>query len=139
MPLVSRVVEIEGRKFLDGGVSDSIPLRFFESLGYEKNVVIVTRPHGYRKSKNKLAPFLSVVMKKYPNLANAMKKRHEMYNETLDYIKEQEEKGNVFCIRPDVPLPAGHIEHKKEVLRETYNIGRRVAKEKLNEIKEFLK
>lgn len=139
MPLVSRVVEIEGRKFLDGGVSDSIPLRFFESLGYEKNVVIVTRPHGYRKSKNKLAPFLSVVMKKYPNLADAMKKRHVMYNETLDYIKEQEEKGNVFCIRPDVPLPAGHIEHKKEVLRETYNIGRRVAKEKLNEIKEFLK
>ena len=139
MPLVSNVVVIEGKKLLDGGVADSIPLKFFESIGYTKNVVILTRPDGYQKEKNKMIPLISVVLKKYPKLVRAMEKRHEMYNETLRYIKEQEEKGNVLCIRPDIPLPAGHIEHKKETLRETYNIGRRVAKEKLKEIKEFLK
>lgn len=139
MPLVSRIVEIEGKKLLDGGVADSIPLKFSESLGYEKNVVILTRPEGYKKTKNKWMPFVRTVFRKYPKLAEAMKNRHTMYNETLDYIKVQEEKGNVFCIRPDIPLPAGHIEHKREVLRETYNIGRRVAKENLEEIKEFLK
>lgn len=139
MPLVSTIVEMEGRKMLDGGVTDSIPLKFFESIGYEKNVVILTRPEGYKKTKNSLMPFIRVALKKYPKLIEAMEKRHEMYNETLAYIREQEQKGNVLCIRPDVPLPAGHVEHKKEVLRETYNIGRRVAEEKIKEIKEFLR
>ena len=139
MPLVSNVVEIEGRKMLDGGVADSIPLKFFGSIGYEKNVVILTRPEGYRKKPNSLMPLIRVELKKYPKLVEAMEKRHEIYNETLDYIKSQEEKGKVLCIRPDIPLPAGHVEHKKENLRATYNIGRRVAEKQLEEIKEFLK
>ena len=52
MPLVSRIVEIEGRKLLDGGIADSIPVRYFQSIGYDRNVVVLTRPKGYRKGKN---------------------------------------------------------------------------------------
>lgn len=137
MPLVSRIVEIDGRKFLDGGISDSIPLRAFEKIGYDKNVVILTQPKNYRKTPNKAMGIMKLSMKKYPQLIKAMENRHVMYNKETRYAFSQQGKGNALVICPDEPLPIGRIEHNPDVLMQVYNIGRQKATETLNDIKAF--
>lgn len=138
MPLVSRIVDVGGKKMLDGGVSDSIPLRYFQSIGYEKNVVVLTQQRDYCKSKNSLMPIIKIALRKYPKLVDAMARRHEMYNETLDYIWEEEKKGNVFVLCPDVKLPIKRTEHDKQVLQDVYDIGRSVIDRRLDDLKLFL-
>lgn len=138
MPLVSKVVEIDGRKFLDGGISDSIPLRAFEKLGYNKNVVILTRPRNYQKKKNSVMPFIKVAFKDYPELVKAMGNRHKMYNKQTKYVYDRESEGDVFVFAPDEPLPIGRIEHDPNALEQVYNIGREQANARLLELKRFL-
>lgn len=138
MPLVSQIVEYKGRKLLDGGIADSIPVKFFESKGYSKNVAVLTQPRNYRKKKNPLMPLIKLIYRNYPAFIEAMSKRHVMYNETLDYIKQRENAGAVFVIAPDSPLPVGKVEKDPEKLLECYNIGRRKALEQLDRIKDFL-
>lgn len=137
MPMVSRIVKVDGKEYLDGGVADSIPIKFFESQGYEKNVVILTQPDGYVKTKNKMIPLISFIYRKYPNLIKAMTNRHTMYNETTEYIKEQEKNGNAYVIHPEFPLEAGHIEHDADVLERTYQAGRAAGMKHLENIIKF--
>ena len=138
MPLVSRIVEINGQKLLDGGMTDSIPLRFMEQNGYERNVVVLTQPRAYRKKKNSLLPLMKLALKQYPKLLEAMARRHIDYNDTLEYIRQQEEAGTVFVISPEAKLDIGRTEKDPEKLRAVYSIGRKAAEEKLSELKEFL-
>ncbi len=127
MPLVSRIVEIEGQKLLDGGMSDAIPLRFFQSIGYTRNVVILTQPADYRKKKTSALPLIRLMYRRYPKLVQTMAQRHEMYNTTLDYIAEQEAAGSVLVIRPAAPLPVRRAEKNPDKLRAAYDIGRAAA------------
>ena len=90
MPLVSQIVDIDGQKLLDGGISDSIPVKYFEKIGYDKNIAVLTQPEHYQKKKNHLMPFIRVKYRKYPKLVETMKNRHLVYNQTLAYIEEQE-------------------------------------------------
>lgn len=139
MPFVSEIVEIGGRKFLDGGIADSVPLRFFESEGYDRNVVILTREDGYVKEKNPLVWLAKIQLRKYPKMIEAIASRHEMYNEQIRYIKEKEEKGEIIVIRPKAALKLGHTEHDPEVLRSVYEEGRQAGLENLYRVREFLK
>jgi len=138
MPLVSNMVEINGEKFLDGGLSDSVPLAYFESIGYDRNVVILTRPRGYSKSKNKLMPLIKLKYRKYPDFVNTVANRHIMYNDEMKYIYEAERSGRAFLIVPDEALDIGFSEKNPEKLQEIYEIGRRTAEKRLAELKEFL-
>ena len=138
MPLVSRIVDINGQKLLDGGIADSIPLRFMENSGYANNVVVLTQPRSYRKKKNSLLPLMKLALKKYPKVVDAMARRHINYNETLDYIRKQEQEGKVFVISPDEKLDIGRTEKDPDKLREVYAIGRKAAEAKLGELKRFL-
>ena len=138
MPLASRVVEATDYKLLDGGISDSIPLRYFESLGYNKNVIILTQPKGYVKKKSKALPLIKVALKDYPNVYKTMENRHNDYNEIIKYIEEQEENGNVLVIRPPEKLAVGRVEHNPKKLQIAYDIGVKVALEQLENIKEFV-
>ena len=138
MPLVSRIVEVGGRQMLDGGISDSIPLSYFQSLGYEKNIVVLTQPRNYVKKENKLLPLMKLKLKKYPKLLETMKRRHTSYNETLEYIHREEKKGTVLVLCPKEKLPIGRIEHNPERLQSVYELGRKIAKEHLPQIKQFL-
>lgn len=139
MPLVSRIVEIEGKKLLDGGVADSIPVKFFEGLGYDRNIAVLTQPAGYRKSKNKLLALMRLKYRKYPRFIKAIAERHIMYNDTLDYIAEREEKGALLVIRPEEKLPVGKVEKDPEKLKAAYDLGRTAAEKRLSDIKEFFK
>ena len=139
MPLVSRVVEIDGQGLLDGGISDSIPLKFFEEQGYEQNVVILTQPRGYVKKKNSLQWLMKLLLKQYPKVLEAMEQRHIVYNETLQYILQKEQEGSVFVIAPVVMLDIGRTEKDPEKLRQVYALGRKAAEARLQELKTFLK
>jgi predicted patatin/cPLA2 family phospholipase len=137
MPLVSRVVELQGRKLLDGGVSDSIPLEHFESIGYCHNVVILTQPSGYQKAHNRLMPFMRIALRKYPNMIKAMDERHIMYNRQLDYVAQAEQEGRCLVIRPDEKIPIGHICHNPDQMHHVYDLGRAAGRRHLDRIQSF--
>ena len=139
MPLVSQIVEIDGQKLLDGGMSDSIPLDFFRSIGYERNVLVLTQPEDYRKSENKLIPLMRMKYRKYPAMVDTMARRHLDYNECLDRIAEQEAGGEILVIRPKEKLVIGKAEKDPEKIRAIYEQGREAANEALDRIKAFLK
>ena len=132
------IVEIDGRKLLDGAICDGIPVKFFESIGYERNVAILTQEKGYRLKPFPLMPLFRVVYRKFPEFIKAMATRHLRYNEALADIEKQEASGKLFVIRPEEPLPVKTVERDPEKLTEAYGIGRRTALRHLNEIKKFL-
>jgi len=138
MPLVSKIVEIDGKKLLDGGMADSIPLKFFESIGYDRNVVVLTQPADYRKKPNGAMPLIRIAYRKYPKLVEAMENRHIVYNETLDYINSEESSGRLLVIRPESPLPVSRMEKDPEKLKAAYNEGRKAAEKKLDAVRNFL-
>lgn len=139
LPLVSQIVEIDGAKLLDGGISDSIPVAYFESIGYTKNIVILTQPQNYRKEKNRMLPLIRMKYRKYQNLIKALENRHLMYNAELDLIAKQEKRGELFVIRPDSPLPVKRAEKDPAKLETCYEIGRQTAEKELARLIAFMK
>lgn len=138
LPLISRIVEIDNKKYLDGGISDSIPIRKSIEDGHKKNIVLLTRDINYRKSKNNLMPLLKIKYKKYPNLLKSIKNRHEMYNDTLDFIEEERKLNNAFVIRPKSPVKIGRLEKDKTKLKALYDQGYNDAKDYFNDLLKFL-
>lgn len=138
MPLASKVVAVEGHQLLDGGIADSIPLRFFEQQGYNKNVVVLTQPKGYVKKPNPLTPLLRLQLHRYPKFLKAAAERHIMYNEETEYVAQQEKEGKAFVIRPHSILPIKHITHDPELMQKVYEDGRSVMLLRLTELKSFL-
>jgi predicted patatin/cPLA2 family phospholipase len=137
MPLASSVIDLEGYKLLDGGVSDSIPLEYFEKQGYQRNVVILTQPLGYQKEHNKLMPLMRLSLRKYPNMIKAMDERHIMYNKQLEYVAQAEREGRCLVIRPDEKIPIGHVSHDPDEMHRVYDIGRSVGQRMLSPIQQF--
>lgn len=137
MPLASKVVELEGMKVLDGGVADSIPLKYFESIGYDRNVVILTQPEGYVKEHNRLMPLMRIALRKYPKMIEALDQRHIMYNRQLDDVRQAEREGRCIVIRPDGKLPIGHISHVPEEMQRVYDLGRDAGLRNIDRLKEF--
>ena len=137
MPLASKVVKVQGHKLLDGGVADSIPLQYYESIGYKKNVVILTQPLGYQKEHNKLMPLMRLALHRYPHFLKALDERHQMYNYQLEYVANAERLGRCLVIRPDEKIPIGHISHNPEQMRHVYELGRKVGERYIDRIIEF--
>ena len=137
MPLASKVVEVAGRKLLDGGVADSIPLAYFESIGYDRNVVILTQPEGYVKHRTKLMPLMRIGLRRYPEMIQAMDRRYLMYNHELEFVRQAEREGRCLVIRPDEKLPIGHISHDSEEMKRVYQIGREMGDRYIERIKAF--
>ena len=139
MPVVSRIVEVDGYKLLDGGITDSIPLASMERRGYEKNVVVLTQPLGFVKKKSKMIPLIRLTMRQYPNVIRAMEVRHIRYNRQTAHVREQELAGNAFVIRPPYDLGISRTEDDPAELRRVYDLGRKEMEERLPELREFLK
>ncbi len=138
MPVVTRPVRVsDGRRMLDGGISDSIPLEYFQRAGYGRNVVILTQPRDYRKQP---APewLFKLLMPGTPKIAEAMARRHEMYNAQLEYVGRQVEAGNTFVIAPEAPLPIGRVEMKPEKMQRVYEMGRETCIALLPDLRRFL-
>ena len=137
MPIAARIVTVDGKKMLDGGIADSIPLRFFQQQGYEKNLVVLTQPAGYVKKRSPLMPLMRMWLRRHPRIVQALEDRPAMYNAELDYVKEEESKGKTLALRPRNKLTIGHISHNPDDMQMTYDQGREVALEHLEEIKAF--
>lgn len=137
MPLVSRIVEIGGKKLLDGGVADSIPYRRFYKMGYQKQVVVLTRPKGYRKkpSSMKLAKRL---YRKYPKFLEAMAYRYIQYNRTVKELEYLEKTGKILLIRPSKDPRLGRMEKSKRKVKAVYHLGYQDAMAKMEQIKAYL-
>lgn len=134
MPVVSTVVEVGGLKLLDGGVSDSIPLRFFQQQGYTDNVVILTQPIDYVKRPLKAMPLVKWSLRKYPEMVAAMQNRHVMYNEQTAYVRSEEAQGRCIVIRPEAPINIGHFSINADEMQRIYELGREAALKKIDEI-----
>ena len=137
MPFVSKMVELESGKYLDGGVADSIPIDKCKELGYEKIVVILTRPIEYRKKKqNKFMTKLKY--NKYPNLVKLINNRYKNYNASVEKIIDLENKKEIFVIRPSKTLKIKRIEKDANKLQEMYDLGIEDCKNILGDLKEYL-
>lgn len=139
LPILSRPVCIGDRRFLDGGIADSIPLRYFESEGFKRNIVILTQPKGYKKKRTKLMPIFHLTMRDYPAIIEYMSRRHIMYNRELDYATNQQLAGNCLIICPDDTLPISRTSKDADKMKYVYEIGRKAALARIDVIKDFLR
>ncbi len=137
MPYVSKIVRIEGQKLLDGGVADSIPLLAFEQMGYDKNIVVLTQPEGYRKKPQK--PWLAKLFyRKYPHFIKTLLRRHTVYNQTVEEVEKRAARGAIFLLRPSADLQIGRMERDPARLEAQYNLGRKDAIAALPALKEWM-
>ncbi|MBE5882524.1 MAG: patatin family protein [Lachnospiraceae bacterium] len=138
MPLVSRMVEIDGRKYLDGGISDCIPIMKSLKDGNRKNIVIMTKEEGYRREPFSMLGLSKVRYHKFPHLIHDLAIRHTRYNRTLDFLEKEQARGNVFVIRPKTPSKVGRLEKSRERLEELYQQGYEDAKACFDEMIAYL-
>lgn len=128
MPFLSPMVEINGKKMLDGGLSDSIPIKQSIKDGNHKNVVILTRNKDYRKSPFKPLFLAKIKYRNHKNIIHCLLNRHLVYNATMDLIEDKEKSGEVFVIRPENPVTVRRLEKRKHKLLELYEEGVSTAK-----------
>lgn len=137
MPFVSKLVEIEGKKYLDGGIADSIPIEKILTMNYDKIIVVLTRPIEYRKKKSN-SILAKVYYRKYPNLIKAIENRYKKYNEQVEKIIELEKENKIFVLRPSKYVNIKRIEKDPEKIQEMYDLGKLDVREKLENLKEYL-
>ena len=137
LPFVSRLVEIDGKRYLDGGCSDPIPVEKFREMGYERNVLILTRPADYEDQPVKMG-LPRLLYRSLPNLVHTLSRRHIIYNETMRRIEELEKSGEIFIIRPSGILPLGRVERNPEKVVEVYHRGRADALRALEDLRKWL-
>lgn len=138
LPLLSRMVEIDDKKYLDGGMSDSIPVNRAIKDGCKKVVVVLTRDIEYRKKKNSLMFLIRLKYRKYPELVKAMENRHHLYNKTIAYIRKLEKDQKIIVIRPVNEIKIGRLEKNTNKLKELYNEGYESAKKYIDKMKRYL-
>lgn len=138
LPLVSRIVNINGSPYLDGGICDSIPLMASMRHGYQKNIVILTRPLGYQKGPAHMLAAVAHTYHRYPKFVQAYRTRHIRYNHALTQIQKQEALGNAFVLRPSRLIKVGRLEKNPEKIRSMYHLGYQDAQKALPEIMKFL-
>lgn len=138
LPLVAQPVAVDGQLLLDGGLSDSIPLAYMQGRGYERNVVVLTQPMGYRKPAARHLWAFRWATRRYPEVLACLRRRPEVYNRQLDYTYEQVRLGNTLVIAPSHTLDIGRLELKPDKIREVYDEGQRVATDMIDAIRQFL-
>lgn len=138
MPLASKIVKVDGYELLDGGMTDSIPLEYFEKIGYNKNVVILTQPKEYQKKDSKLIWLMKIALKKYPKIVEAMKNRAKVYNQEKAYAFEKEKQGDAFVICPETDLGISRTEKNPDELQRVYDLGREIMQKNLEKLKLFM-
>ena len=137
MPYVSQIVEVDGKPYLDGGIADSIPLAFCQSLGFDKVIVVLTRPFDYRKTPSN--PLINKLFyRKFPNLAKTLQNRYQVYNQQVEDVIQQSEQGKIFTIRPSVTLPIKRIEKDLNKVQAMYDLGVSDATRELENLKAYL-
>ena len=139
LPFVSRIVKLNGKKYLDGGITDSIPFAAFKEMGYDKLVVITTRPKLYRKKPFIWTWLAKLRYKKYPKFIEAILNRHKMYNQEVEKLQKLEESGEILVIRPSRLVKISKMEKDLGKVDEMYRLGREDAYQMLDNVLGYLR
>lgn len=137
LPFVSPIFEVDGKPYLDGGLSDSIPIVKALRDNCRRPVIILTRNKGYRKKVKDSMDFSKLIYREYPKLNEAIYKRNARYNRTMEFIEHLEAKGHIFVIRPEMPA-IDRAEQNTDVLTDFYQHGYEMGKRCFDALNEFL-
>ena len=139
LPLVSEIVEYKGKRYMDGGLADSLPIDFMENMGFDKLIVVLTRPKGYRKHPSKTSKrFYKLFYRKYPEFVEVASNRHIHYNKSIEKIETLEKSGKVYAIRPEHALEVGRLEKNPEKFEAIYQEGLKQMRNDMTNLKIFL-
>ncbi|MDM5188820.1 patatin family protein [Bacillus sp. DX4.1] len=138
VPFIAPTVDYDGKKLLDGGIIDPIPIRKAQYDGFRKNIVIMTKPEGYEKQRNKFSPMAKFIYRRYPKISELLVNHYHFYNETVSYMYSAAQRENFFVIQPSVQLPISGIERNKEKLVNLYNLGYNDAKTQHEKLLEWM-
>ncbi len=137
LPFVSKPVEIGGKLYLDGGISDSIPYAWLAAQGCDRQIIILTRDETYRKKP--MSPMLAkLYSQNRPQIAKRLMKRHTVYNEAVETLKEWEKDGRALIIRPSDPIEIGRLETNPERLQAVYDLGVCDARNAISKVKDYV-
>ena len=137
LPFASKIIEINGKKYLDGGISDSIPIDYCQSLGYDKIILVLTRPENSYK-EDKLNFLYKLVYRKYPNLVERLINMGKDYEVVLKKIKNLETENKIFVIRPPKVLKIGRLEKNEDKIQNVYDIGLNTGKKEIDNLLKYL-
>ena len=137
LPFASKIIEITGKKYLDGGISDSIPIDYCQSLGYDKIILVLTRPENSYK-EDKLNFLYKLVYRKYPNLVERLINMGKDYEVVLKKIKDLETENKIFVIRPPKVLKIGRLEKNEDKIQNVYDIGLNTGKKEIDNLLKYL-
>lgn len=137
MPFLSKIVEIDDKKYLDGAIADSIPVQKCIDMGYDKIIVVLTRPITYRRKKPKKL-LARLFYKKYPRFAEAFNTRYKRYNETVEQIIDLEKKKEIFVIRPSEVYKVKRLEKDPKRIQGMYDLGVKDCKKQLKKLQKYL-
>jgi predicted patatin/cPLA2 family phospholipase len=126
LPFVSPITCVDGEPMLDGGIADSIPIMRARELGYDNNVLVLTRNRGYRKPDKEIK-LASLFYRKYPAMQEAIRQRNKTYNELLSMIEKMEDEGTITVLRPQRPLEVNRMERDVKKLLALYEEGYELA------------
>ena len=140
MPMVSKMVKINGEKYLDGGIADSIPIEKILSFNYDKIIITLTQPFDYQKEtiNSRKLKLIKIKYKKYPTLIKTMENRYKIYNEKITKIKDLEKQGKVFVIRPNKKINIDILKCDEYDLKKAYYMGVEEATENIKKLKNYL-
>lgn len=138
MPLVSEIVEVDGKKLLDGGTSDSVPIVYSQITGAKKHIVVCTQDAGYVKGSNKLMPLLRQRYSDYPYYIDRLENRHFEYNRTYRALARMHEAGEIFLIQPARPVEVSSMEQNQAKLLDLYEQGVAAAASAWDELERYL-
>ena len=136
LPFLSQPVLLDGQPYLDGGVADRIPYRKMLEMGYERLVVVLTRPEGFREERSRLP--VELWYGRHPAFAFRLLHSHELYNAALGELRELEKAGTVFLLRPSRPIRMERLERDPDRLREVYEMGVEDCRARLEDLRAFL-
>ena len=138
LPLIANMVEIDGQRYLDGGIADSLPIQRSINDGNKKSVLVLTQDATYRKKLDKILPLVAIKYRKFPGFVHMVKTRHIRYNASLDQIEEEEKAGRAFVLRPKKPVKIGRLELNREKMLALYREGYEDGIEAMPRLKAFL-
>jgi len=138
LPFIAPEIRFKDKILLDGGISDPIPIKKAQKDGFKKNIVILTRNEGYLKKPSKFHFLINRKYPEYKGLQHSLRKRYQIYNETVSYLENEEKAGNALIIRPSKPLKVGRMERNPERLEELYNQGYEDAKNSMSSILNYI-
>ena len=138
LPLIANMVEIDGQRYLDGGIADSLPIQRSINDGNKKSVLVLTQDATYRKKLDKILPLVAIKYRKFPGFVHMVKTRHIRYNASLDQIEEEEKAGRAFVLRPKKPVKVGRLELNRKKMLALYREGYEDGIEAMPRLKAFL-